>query len=84
MEFVDYLDLFDEMGDVFVPKTSLFYVFFDSYLLTVQLTQKDLPIAAFPDRLDGFYLVLADQKSQLDPLLLQILRHLIYIKPKLL
>lgn len=79
MKFVYHLHLLDEMGDVLVSESSLFYVLLDCHLLTVKLTQKHLAIASLPDWLNRFNLIFTYQKSELNPFLLQILRHLIYI-----
>jgi len=79
MKFVDDLDLFDEMRNVLVPKPSFLYVLLDCYLLAEQFAQEDLSVAAFANGLYYLDLFFADQKRELDPLLLQIFRYLAYI-----
>ena len=60
------------MCDVLVPEPSLFYVFFDRYLLPEQFAEKDLPVASLADRLDYLNLLFADEEGELDSFLLKV------------
>ena len=66
MQFIYNLDLLNEMSNMFVTKTSLFYVFFNSHFLTIEFAQEDLSVATFAYRLDNLDLIFAYQKSKFD------------------
>lgn len=70
MQFIYNLDLLNEMSNMFVTKTSLFYVFFNSHLLAIEFTQEDLSVATFAYRLNNLDLIFAYQESKFDAFLL--------------
>lgn len=77
VKFVDDLYFLNEVSNVLVPEASLFDVFFDCHLLSVEFAQEDLTIAASSDWLYYLDLVFAYQESKFNSLFLQVFRYFV-------
>ncbi len=80
IEPINDLDLLDKMANMPIPKTLLLEIFLHSHFLSQPSSQEYLTISTSTNRLDNLNLVLRDQKSKLNTLLLQVLRNFSCIK----
>lgn len=73
IQAIDNLHLFNEVADVPIPEALFLEVLLNCYFLAQPAAKKDLTVSAFANWLNDLYLVLGNEKGQLDTSAFEIL-----------